>query len=180
MEDNSQQGLRMNFGHDWRGHLWPVTLKSHPNHQVWGLKMQIPGPLSVTSCRKSGVGPKNLHLSCFPSDRSWRNLGLLVRLQLDFQGKASKATPIPLRNPLTTVGFLGVFSAILQLLQLPGGHGPGLLGFREDAQWWVSAWSSAQPAACSRGPAPHQRPSPLALSGVRLPALGPHSHRRPL
>lgn len=109
MEDKSQHGLRTNFGHNWQGRLWPVTLKSHPNHQVWGLKMQIPGPLSVTSFRMSGVGPKNLHLSCFPSDRSWRNLGLLVRLQLDFQGKASKATPIPLWNPLTTVGFLGVF-----------------------------------------------------------------------
>ena len=27
MEGNSQRGLRMNFGHNWQGRRWPVTLK---------------------------------------------------------------------------------------------------------------------------------------------------------
>lgn len=49
MEESSQHGLRMNFGHNWQVHLWLITLKLHSVSKSWRMefKMQIPwAPLS--------------------------------------------------------------------------------------------------------------------------------------
>lgn len=77
-------GLRMNFTYKWQEHLWPalVNFSVYPHHQGWGLKNadSSPAPPSPMSFRRSGAGPKNLHLLHFSSDCSWRSTDLLDSL----------------------------------------------------------------------------------------------------
>lgn len=77
MEENSQHGLRINFGHNWQLHL-----KFHCASKSLrvGFGNADSGLCSEMSFRRSGVWPKNLHLLHFPSDCNWRNIDLLVSL----------------------------------------------------------------------------------------------------